>query len=302
MRTLCAVLVLFAATTTLHADDEPVFSGPQVSEPLASFPLKGVFGDAAGKDLDVIADADKGPIVLIFVHERTRPAFGLMNTVMRMVASRKEDGVLGATVFLTDDATATENWMNQIPQYFPEGITIGISPEGQEGPGAYGLNRNVALTVLVGNEDKVTANFALVQPSEQADGPKIFAAVVDVLGGGEVPDVSEFSGPRYQRRENTRPGSPQPQPRERNQTNEALRPLLQPVIDKTATADEVAAAAKAVEEYAEDHPEARLEIGRIGRRIVDSGNIGNYGTAAAQEYIRKWAREYTEGDAPGADE
>jgi hypothetical protein len=295
MRILCAVLIVFAAATTLRAAEDPVFSGPQVSEALTSFPLKGVFGDAAGKDLDVIADADDGPVVLIFVHERTRPAFGLMRTVMRMVAGRRDDGIVGATVFLTDDLTETENWMNRIPQYFPEGITIGISPEGQEGPGAYGLNRNVALTVLVGNEDKVTANFALVQPSVQADGPKIFAAIVDALGGGEVPDVSEFSGPRYRGADDSRPNNRPP--RGGNQTNENLRPLLQPVIDRNATAEEVAAAAKAVEEYAAEHPEARLEIGRIGRRIVEAGVLENYGTAAAQEYIRKWAKEYTEPDA-----
>ena len=63
-----------------------------------------------------------------------------------------------------------------------------------------------------------------------------------------------------------------------------------------------AAAAEAVEEYAKEHPETRLEIGRIGRRIVDSGNLGNYGTAEAQEYIRKWAEEYTDSDGDDADE
>lgn len=294
MKTLSMLLVLFCGTALLHADDDPVFSGPQVSEPLTSFPLKGVFGEAAGEDLDVMAEADKGPVVLIFVHERTRPAFGLMNTILRMVASRRDDGIIGAAVFLTDDRTETENWMNRIPQYFPEGVTIGISPEGQEGPGAYGLNRNVALTVLVGKEDKVTANFALVQPSVQADGPEIFAAIVEVLGGGDVPDVSEFSGPRYRRtRDSQRDSSAA---RERDQTSENLRPLLQPVIDKDASDEEVAAAASAVEEYAAEHPEARLEIGRIGRRIVESGNLGNYGTPAAQEYIRKWAEEFTETD------
>jgi hypothetical protein len=190
--------------------------------------------------------------------------------------------------------------MNRIPRYFPEGVTIGISPEGQEGPGAYGLNRNVALTVLVGTEDKVTANFALVQPSVQADGPRIIAAIVDVLGGGEVPDVSEFSQERYRGPDTTRPGNPPP--RERGDAEVDLRELLQPVIDKSATPEQVAAAAKALEEYAEEHPETRLEIGRIGRRIVDSGNLGNYGTPEAREYIRKWAEEYVESTKDDTDE
>ena len=297
MRVLSTLLIPLYIATALHADDDPVFSGPQESEPLTSFPLTGVFGDAAGEEIDVIAEADMSPVVLIFVHERTRPAFGLTNTIMRMVASRADDGIVGATAFLTADATATEAWMNRIPQYFPEGVTVGISPDGQEGPGAYGLNRNVALTILVGTENKVTANFALVQPSVQADGPKVFEEIVAVLGGGEVPDVSEFSGARYRRPDASRPTDPQP--RERDQADGNLRELLQPVIDKNATAAEVAAAAEAVEEYVKEHPEARLEIGRIGRRIIDSGRLENYGTPDAQEYIRKWAEEFTEPEASG---
>ena len=55
--------------------------------------------------------------------------------------------------------------------------------EGKEGPGSYGLNRNVTLTILVGKEGKVTANFALVQPSTQADLPKILEEVAKVAGG-----------------------------------------------------------------------------------------------------------------------
>jgi len=39
----------------------------------------------------------------------------------------------------------------------------GISPDGEEGPGSYGLNRKMTLTILVANKGKVTANFALVQ-------------------------------------------------------------------------------------------------------------------------------------------
>ena len=55
---------------------------------------------------------------------------------------------------------------------------MGVSVDGAEGPGAWGLNREVAMTVVVGKDGKATANFALVQPSVQSDGPKIFAAML----------------------------------------------------------------------------------------------------------------------------
>ena len=73
----------------------------------------------------------------------------------------------------------------------PTGVPIGISVDGAEGPGAYGLNRNVTLTVLAGKGGTVTANYALVQPSVQADAPKILAEVAELVGG-EVPPLEEL--------------------------------------------------------------------------------------------------------------
>ena len=57
-------------------------------------------------------------------------------------------------------------------------------------PGAYGLNRNVTLTILVGKDNRVTANFALVQPSLQADVPKVLGEVVKLIGGKVPPSIS----------------------------------------------------------------------------------------------------------------
>jgi hypothetical protein len=366
-RLLFALWMFHFLIVPATAAEEPVFSGPQVGEKLTPFKLDGVFGDAAGTNIDLIQQADGGLLVIVFVHERTRPAFGLTNTVLRFAASRAKDGLIGAAVFLTADATETQDWMKRVAGNFPTGVTFGISPDGQEGPGAYGLNRNVALTVLVGKENKVTANFALVQPSVQADGPKIFKAIVDVLGGGDVPDVARFSGqegagrmmrpdPMLERLFRqvvqkdasadevqaalkaledyvaaNRPAQGQlgrlvaqfdaksiendvvkdklaewakkyPAPaggdapaRGAAEQDPNLRPLLTRVIRRDATAEQVDEAAKAVEDYAAKNPDARREIGRIGRTIVNAGKLAEYGTPKAQEYLQKWAKEYTDG-------
>lgn len=285
----CTLSLLIMAPGPAPAADEQVFSGPQKGETLTPFKLNGVLGEEAGENVDVLARAEGGPLVLVFVHQRTRPSFGLTNTVMRFAASRAKDGITGATVFLTGDATDTQNWMKLVSGNFPEGVVYGISPDGQEGPGAYGLNRNVELTVLVGKENKVTANFALVQPSVQADGPKIFEAIVDVLGGGEVPDVAQFSGQERGAR------------MARGEQDPNLRPLLARVIRKDATAEQVDEAAKAVEEYAGKNAGARQEIGRIGRRIIEAGKLADYGTPKAQEYLQKWSKEYAD-DATAKDD
>lgn len=171
---------------------DPVFSGPQAGEKMAAFKVKVPFGKAVGKELELNSAGSKEPVLIVFFHEKDRPAFHLSNALLRFAASRKKSGLKASVVFLTDDITATNNWLNLIQRYFPEGVDVGVSAEGIEGPGAYGLNRNVKLTVLVGKDGKVTDNFALVQPSTQADGPKILKAIVKNIGG-EVPDINKFA-------------------------------------------------------------------------------------------------------------
>jgi hypothetical protein len=270
-------LVLAMASAT--GQEDTVFSGPQPGEPLTPFKVKIVLGDDAGKQVDPVEMTGNRVAVIVFVHERTRPTFGLTNVIMNMVASRDKEKVAGTIAWLSQDPTETENWMKRIPAYFPKDVLLGISPDGQEGPGAYGLNRNVAMTVLVGRQGKVVANFALVQPSIQADGPKVFKAIIDAMGETEVPDVAQFSGRRMTVRQ---PDNGDPD----------LRSLLSPVIKRDATDEEVEKAAKAVEDFAAKNEAARKQIGEIANRIINADRLSAYGTKKAQEYITKWAKHY----------
>ena len=43
---------------------------------------------------------------------------------------------------------------------------------------------------------------------------------------------------------------------------------------------------------ASSHPSVRA--GRIGNTIINAGKLDNYGTAKAQGYLKKWAKEYGE--------
>ena len=272
--------------------EDPVFSGPQVGEKLPAFQSKGVFGDLEGKDFDFIENSKGKPVVLIFVHARTRPAFGLTNTMMRYASSKSKDGLKSGVVFLTDDPTATGKWMNNVQKHFPKGVSYSISTDGQEGPGAYGLNRNVTLTILVGKEGKVTANFALVQPGLQADGPKILKAIVDVTGGGEVPSIADLEGPKYRSREEMKRTSDTPR-----RTDPKLETLLRSFINKQASDEDVKQTAAEVEKYVMDNEAARRDLARISNTIVSSDKLTNYGTKTAQGILTTWAKKY-EADRP----
>lgn len=182
------------------ANVEPVHSGPQVGEVLPPFTVRGVFDDDAGRELDFVTEAAGKPILLVFVHDVNRPSIALTRALTTYTSSRAADGVTTGVVWLDADATEAENTLKRIRHALAPKARVGVSLEGAEGPGSYGLNRNATLTVLVGNEGKVTANFALVQPSLQSDLRKILDEVVRVAGG-TAPPIEELTGSAAMRRE-----------------------------------------------------------------------------------------------------
>lgn len=368
------VSLIGLASTGFSQDDkveETIFSGPQLGEALPTFQMKSGFGDRVGKEMDLVTAAGDNPIVIIFVHKRSRPAFGLANTVMRYCTREGGDKLTRGICFLTGDATDTQNWLGKIKNYFPKGTPVGYSAEGIEGPGSYGLNRNVELTVLVGKANKVTANFALVQPGAHVDGPKILAAIAEATGGKKNPDINKYlnnnqsvqdapiaidpglmkqirlvnakeapdesvgeaideiktmitDNPPLQRQLGTivvrwvrskrvdtigndthqkqirawakafgpKMNRRMKQDRPAQRRNDKLTGLLRSVIQKSNTDEEVDAAAKAVEEYVDDHPAAAAELARITNTVVNSDKIGNYGTPHCQEVLKAWAKKY----------
>jgi hypothetical protein len=259
---------------------EELFSGPQVGEKLPSFKVRGVLG-SEGKELDFVKQADGKPLVLVFVHDVNRPSIGMARVLTSYTTSRAKDGLETGVVFLNDDATAAEENIKRMQHALTPAAPTGISPDGKEGPGSYGLNRKVTLTILVGKEGKVTANFALVQPSLQADLPKILKEVVAVAGG-KVPKLEDIAGaPEMMRRDPK--GAP---------NLDELRGLIRPVIRLDAKPEEVDEAAAAVEKYVAKNEAARKEVGRIANTIINAGKLKDYGTPKAQEYFTKWAKEY----------
>jgi hypothetical protein len=275
----CAMLIMGQAVGTTPSD--PVFSGPQKGEKLADFKILGVYDDQAGVKSNYWDQAGDKATLLIFVHELTRPSVAVMRTLSDF-AGKHADKMYTSVVFLGEDATALEEQLNRARHAMPRGIPVNMSADGAEGPGAYGLNRNVTLTILVSKDRKVTANFALVQPSVQADVPKVLKEVVAIVGG-EVPSIQELGGGRAMQRPMARGGA---------EGELDLRSLLRPVIQKNATVEQVDAAAKKAEDYFAKHPRAALEAGTIARRIIDADKLENYGTERAQEYLRKWAKAY----------
>jgi hypothetical protein len=288
-------LTLNPSVNRSHADDKP-FSGPQPGEPLPAFKVQGVFDSQAGETIDFVAKAGGKPLVLIFVHDVNRQSIGFTRALATYTVSRASDGLSTGVIWLRDDVSEAEAELKRVRHALAKDAPVGISLDGKEGPGSYGLNREVMLTILIGNDNKVTANFALVQPSLQVDLQPVIASVVEVIGG-EVPTASELlamSGANM-RNDNGRPGM-------RDEANRkgavdpdkaaALRDLLRPVIRRDASESSVDEAAKRVEDFAENDEAIRREIGRIANQIIRAGKLSDYGTPHAQTYLQRWADTY----------
>ena len=256
-----------------------IFSGPQVGEPLAGFRFRRVQADGSQKPFDPVTVASGKPLLLVFVHKRTRPGIATVRLLTKYTVERRRTGITAAVVFLSDDPPETAAWIKRARRALPTGAPLGISSDGIEGPGALGLNRKVTLTVLLAAKGKVVANFALVQPSVQVDVPRILDAIVKVIGG-KAPTLAQL-GVKTRKKQKSR-GGPPPE----------IAALLRQMIQKTATAEQVRQAAVKLEKAFSADRRVAVQVGRIGRRIITAGRLKMYGTPAAQRNLVRWAKKY----------
>jgi hypothetical protein len=177
-----------------QASAEPdIFSGPQVDESLPPLPLQLILSDDPAQIVDAVKPDDKRPHTLIvFVHQITRPSVAFTRILGNYAATRADSGLSTSVVFLGQDATAVADAVRRAIHALPDKVQVGVSPDGLEGPGAYGLNRNLTLTILIASEGKVRANHALVDPSLPVDLPKVLRSLVDVVGGPEPNTVKSI--------------------------------------------------------------------------------------------------------------
>ncbi|MCA9190680.1 MAG: hypothetical protein KDB03_02920 [Planctomycetales bacterium] len=170
-----------------------IFSGPQVGEDLLELPvwIKSL-DDKPSEKADLAEIAKKHPTTIIFMHEKSRPAFGLARLVSEFARKKTDKEIKVFLVVLTDDRSSTETWLGMIHRYFEPPTRLAVADGGIEGPGSLGLNRLVAVTALVVKDGKVTKNMALTQVTEAVDAPALLEAMNEVSGGGEIPSLDEL--------------------------------------------------------------------------------------------------------------
>ena len=277
--------LLFVSLTCMVASaDDTVFSGPQVGETLPSFTVVSVY-DSPGKEVDPVKVADGKPLLLVFVHKLTRPGIALTRALTSYGESQSDTGAVSAIVWLQDDKAAAESYLTRAKRSLNFVVPVGVSVDGGEGPGCYGLNRNVELTILVAKENKVAANFALVQPSV-TEAAKIAAELAKVIGkpAPSQEQLERLATPSAMKMRGRPRATDEAPARPANELRELMRALIAPGIEEAKMADSI----KAIEKWVGVNEKRQASLAKMATAVLDRG----MGSKSAQKQIRYWQEKY----------
>lgn len=183
----CFGLVLHAETVADPADfkrsgGRPLFSGPQSGEKLPPLTLTGIGGKFDGKVFDPIEIAKGKPQLLVLMDDSDvggKTSYYL-DRFAKQVAKNSEGALFTTLVLLGDDPAVMESRINQYRKYVGDQLTIGYSKLGRDGPGNYGLNRQVPVTMIIAKRGVVVHNFAFQNHVFQID-PFMAGAVAEAM-------------------------------------------------------------------------------------------------------------------------
>ncbi|MBM3839351.1 MAG: hypothetical protein FJ398_15555 [Verrucomicrobia bacterium] len=193
---LAMLSAVVTSTAILYAAD-PVFSGPQAGEKTTPFKVADFTASTEAKERDPITENHGAPTALVFLHGLERSMVPLMTTIDMYGADQKEK-LKTEFIFLSADRLSGEQRLKAAASSLKLQSRRGVSLDGEEGPGNYGLNKECLMTIVVAKDNKVTANFALVQPGI-ADAPQVLSALAAACGDQAPPTVEALQARRGQR-------------------------------------------------------------------------------------------------------
>ena len=160
-----------------------IFSGPQPGEKLPHLKVKVIKGEDKNIILDLITMSKKQPLILFLQDETPSGLRGLVGIcrLLAKISDKSKQNIHKIVVFLGDSPETISNQASRLLPHIPLDVFMGMSPDGREGPGNYGLNRNVAQTVIIAKDGKVGHNFAFTQPALYPD-PYVLGAIAEAIG------------------------------------------------------------------------------------------------------------------------
>ena len=166
-------LVLSACCAAIGAD-----SGPLAGSDITPFTVFAVTGEIEGESVDFVARQAGKPTLYCFVPaiRFSRPTARLMRLLDESIGDVSDDArVVG--VWVTDDPEESKNYLPRAQQSLKfSKTTLTVYEQGETGPGEWGINVDVDLTVVATRNGKVIESFVLESPNE-TDAEEILAAL-----------------------------------------------------------------------------------------------------------------------------
>jgi len=297
MRLPAFVCLAAAAQIFLHAADAP-FSGPQPGEKTTPFKVLAIAGKGAGTVRTPLAENAGAPTAWVFVHGVERSLVPLLRAIDTYGAANT-NRLRTELVFLQADRLGGEQRIKAAAGSLRLQSPVGLSTDGAEGPGNYGLNKDCLMTIVAARDNVVVTNFALVQPGI-ADAPRVIAALAKLCGDTHPPSAEALLASANPGRMNAegsrtnrmgRPGGtnnptgkdpfPGAVPTDA-QLQTLLRRFIRPTNDN-ATVDAILAEVKT---HIGSDPDLRRQAADGWTRVLHFGD--RYGT----EYSRKIGAEF----------
>jgi len=284
----CSFLAALILSGACAGAADAVFSGPQPGERTTPFKVLAIGGTDDGKERDPIFENAGAPTGLVFIHQIERSLVPLLRVVEQYGVAR-QDRIKTEIIFLAADRLAGEERVRAAAGSLKLAARVGLSLDGAEGPGNYGLNKDCLMTIVTAKDDQVVANFALVQPGI-ADAPKVIAALAKTCGDENPPTVEALAAKqpgmtreRAAMADKPKEDFPGALPSDTKLVG-LLRQFIRPTNDD-ATIDRVLAEVKA---HIKDNADLTKQAADGWTRVLHFGD--RYGTP----YARKVGREFLE--------
>lgn len=297
MRLPAIACLAVALPLLLRAADAP-FSGPQPGEKTTAFKVLAIAGKGAGTERTPLQEHAGAPTAWVFVHGIERSLVPLLRAIDSYGAANT-NRLRTELVFLHADRLGGEQRIKAAAGSLRLQSPVGLSTDGAEGPGNYGLNKDCLMTIVAARDNVVATNFALVQPGI-ADAPRVIAALAKLCGDTNPPTAEVLLASANPGRMNpdgsrtdrmARPGGtnnptgkdpfPGAVPTDA-QLQTLLRRFIRPTNDK-ATVDAILAEVKT---HIGSDPDLRRQAADGWTRVLHFGD--RYGT----EYSRQVGAEF----------
>ncbi|MEM7478914.1 MAG: hypothetical protein AAF483_28360 [Planctomycetota bacterium] len=179
-------------TSLQEVSSEKVFSGLQPGEKTRPFKVLH-FKKPGGEELEIVNKYDDSKTLICFIHRLSnddRILYGL--GLVDFYAKRHKD-LSCHIVLLSDDRDKMERMLTPWTQgsLFSNSL-LSLSADGSEGPGYYGLNRDVAMTVVIAKRDTVVSNLVFNAPNNR-DLESIMKAIAIACNAPE-PTLADVQG------------------------------------------------------------------------------------------------------------